>query len=165
MYIHLFQDTTVPELLQSQSTYPCKGLIKQDSTIILILHVAESERERVSNFCPLWQKHIWGRGLSLVTSQFAHMEHTFQKISRLKAQVNILIYKMFAKGKGQYLFSLISRCDGSQRIVWVAIRTAPPPTPWCSSVKLHLLFYTDQSLSYSTSWCPAAIFICAENVG
>lgn len=165
MYIHLFQDTTVPELLQSQSTYPCKGLIRQDSTIILILHVAESERERVSNFCPLWQNHIWGRGLSLVTSQFAHMEHTFQKISRLKAQVNILIYKMFAKGKGQYLFSLISRCDGSQRIVWVAIRTAPPPTPWCSSVKLRLLFYTDQSLSYSTSWCPAAIFICAENVG
>lgn len=36
----------------------------------------------------LWQKHVWGRKVSLSISQFAHM---FQKISNLAAHTNILI--------------------------------------------------------------------------
>lgn len=163
--IHLFQNTTVPKPSQSQSIYPCEGLIKQDSTIILILQVVESGRERISTFCPPWQKHIWGRKLSIFISQFAHVEHIFQKISHLSAQINILVYNVFAKVKGRYLFSLLSRCGGSQWIVWTDVWTAPPPALWCSSVKLCHLFYTDQSPSSPASWHPSAIFTCAENVG
>ena len=65
---HLFQDITAPEPSQSQIIYPCEGLIKQDSTIIPILQVVEGGRERVSKIPSLWQKHIWGRKLSLIIS-------------------------------------------------------------------------------------------------